>query len=159
MTSRKQTLIAVAATALLVPSLLFAGKAASHFHHRGMHEHFARIAQKLDLTAEQRQQIHQVFQDHRTELTTELDQLKTARTRMFETIHGDKVQEAAIRDAAQAVGQAEADLAVTRSQMLNEIRPLLTAEQRAKAHEMLSHAKDFVEGCAGRFQEELSQEH
>ncbi|MDP9120998.1 MAG: hypothetical protein M3O15_06465, partial [Acidobacteriota bacterium] len=60
-------------------------------------------------------------------------------------VHTPPFDEAAVRAAAQQVGQAEADFAVTHAQIAAKVWPLLTPEQQAKAKEMLTKAQAHMD--------------
>ena len=51
----------------------------------------------------------------------------------------------AIRDAATAVSEAQADVAVEQASLLHEVRQLLTPEQREQAREMIQRHREFTE--------------
>jgi Spy/CpxP family protein refolding chaperone len=147
MQTRSKILI-VAALALLVPALLIAQAAEKHMEHMGMgmHGDAARhIIHALDLTPDQVKQVKTVFANHKAEIQTELAALKTDRGALFDAIHADTLDETAIRTAATALGQAEADLGVTRAKILGEARQVLNPDQQAKLKDLLTHAKGFGE--------------
>jgi Spy/CpxP family protein refolding chaperone len=56
---------------------------------------------------------------------------------LADAIHSAELDEAAIRDAAMAVGEAEGDVAVERALMLQAVMEILTPEQRAQARDMM----------------------
>lgn len=136
---------AIAATAILVPALLFAATGGAH----GFHSHGAiarRIAERLDLTPQQIQDIRGIFKAHQTELQGELTGVEQARTHLFDAIHADTYDEAAIRSASATVNQADTQLAVSRGKIVSEVRAVLTSEQQAKAKELLADARAFGHG-------------
>jgi Spy/CpxP family protein refolding chaperone len=138
---------AIAATAILVPALLFA--AAGGPHGMGMHAPGAmarHIVQQLDLTPQQIQDVRGIFKAHQQELQTELTGVEQARTHLFDAIHGETYDEAAIRSASATVAQAETELNVSRGKMVSEVRAVLTAEQQTKAAELLAHVREHGHG-------------
>jgi Spy/CpxP family protein refolding chaperone len=150
-------LIAVTAAALLIPAALLASRQASPLScEPGALAR--RIAQKLDLTPDQIQQIRAVFAAHKAELAAELAAVKAARESQFDAIHAATYDEAAIRSAAAQVGQAETALAVTRGKLVSEIRPLLTPDQQAQAQQMLAAAKARVEGFLDKIRQRLQSD-
>ena len=151
-------ILAVTAAAVLLPAALFAGLNRSASPPAGPGALARRIVQRLDLTPQQVGQIRAILASHKAELTAELARVKDARTQQFEAIHAEAFDEAAIRAAGRAVGQAETELAVTRGKIVSEIRPVLTAEQQAKAKEMLADARAFVEGFFERLQQRLQSD-
>jgi Spy/CpxP family protein refolding chaperone len=155
MTRKTQTIAALAATALLVPALLLAAGRGPRAQGHGLAQ---RVIERLDLTPEQVQDIREILASHKQELTVELTRIKEARGKMFDTIHAETYSEPAIRNAATAAGRAEAELAVTRGQIVQEIRQVLTPEQREEAKEMFADGRAFVENLIARLRERLTSD-
>ncbi len=147
--NKKSRILVATAAALLLPAALFAGfnRSVQTPTPGGIAR---RVVERLDLTPQQVEQIRTILGSHKTELAAELARIKEARTRQFESIHADAFDEAAIRAAGRAVGQAETELAVTRGRIVSEIRQVLTPEQQAEAQEMLADARSFVESFLER---------
>ena len=103
------------------------------------------VAQRLDLSDEQRDQIRDILLSHKDELQAELQAVRDARSAQFDAIHADTFNEAAIRAAAAEVGTAEAELAVTRGVIVSEVRQVLTPEQQAEAAKLRQDARSFVD--------------
>ena len=143
-------LAGVAAIAILVPAVLFAATGGPHGAHGfGMHAPGAmarHIAQRLDLTPQQIQDIRGIFKNHQQELQGELTGVEQARTHLFDAIHAETYDEAAIRSASATVSQAETQLAVSRGKIVSEVRAVLTTEQQAKAKDLLSDARALGHG-------------
>jgi Spy/CpxP family protein refolding chaperone len=140
-------LAAIAATVILVPAVLFA--ATGGHHGFGSHAPGAmarHIAERLDLTPQQIQDIRVIFKNHQQELQGELTGVEQARTQLFDAIHAETYDEAAIRSASATVNQAETQLAVSRGKIVSEVRAVLTTEQQAKAKDLLSHARAMGHG-------------
>jgi protein CpxP len=156
MNTQSKILLAAAGVALLVPAFLLAQTAERHASRLGGGHFMARrIAQKLDLTPAEIQQIKGIFAQHKQELATDLAAVKSAREQQFEAIHADTFAETAVRTAAAAVGQADANLAVTQAKIFGEVRQVLTPEQQAKLKELLADAKAFGEEIYNRIQGRL----
>jgi protein CpxP len=121
------------------------GRGPGHGHFHGadspMHE---RVLEQLDLTDDQREQIDQLIADHRTAMKDRREQMRERRTAMRDLMHADEFDEAAIRDAAMAIAEAEADVAVERARLRHEIHALLTPEQQEKAAQMREKRREFV---------------
>lgn len=154
MTKRK--IAALAALALLLPSLAFA--AVRGTRGRQPHALAQRVVERLDLTPEQVRDIREILASYKPEITVELARIKETRGRLFSAIHAETINEAAIRNAATAVGQAEAELAMTRARIVQEVRQVLTPEQREEAQEMLADARAFVEDWLARLRERLTSD-
>ncbi|HEV7515563.1 MAG TPA: Spy/CpxP family protein refolding chaperone [Thermoanaerobaculia bacterium] len=154
MQTRKKILM-LTGVALLVPVLLLAQAAEKHLRHGGGGRLIRHIVKQLDLTPDQISQVKTIFANHKTELQTELKALQAKKTQQFDAIHADTLDEAAVRTAATATGQAEADLAVTRARIFGEVRQVLTPEQQAKLKEMLAKAHSFGDRIFSRIQSHL----
>jgi len=102
-----------------------------------------RVAEKLDLSDQQKSEIRDVFKAHRAELQSEMEKIRAARKEQLAAIHGETFDEGAIRAAAAKVAGSEADLAVARGRIASEVRAILTPEQRVKAKELFSDAEAF----------------
>lgn len=100
--------------------------------------------ERLDLSAEQRAEIRDIVGDHREELAGELAAVRNARSALFDQIHADSFDEAAVRAQAAAVATAEAELAVTRATLVHELRAVLTEEQQLEAAAMRDTAKSLI---------------
>lgn len=138
----------VTALALLVTPLLAQappGRGPGHgrFHDadRPMHE---RMLEQLDLTDDQQEQIDRLTADHRSAMKDRRELVRDGRMAMRDLVHAEEFDEAAIREAAMAVAEAEADMAVERARLRHEIHKVLTPEQREKAAEMFQERREFV---------------
>jgi Spy/CpxP family protein refolding chaperone len=140
----RNIVLAVAALALAIPAFLYAGAASGAGEHGGWHGHdmaghdMAGMAKALNLTQDQKDKVHAVFSAHKAEIGTQVTQLHQAKAALESAIHADTFDESAIRTAAQGVAQAEAEIAVIHGKIASEVRPILTAEQLAKAKELLA---------------------
>ena len=147
----RTTVAAVFALALLAPLAVLAARrpvAAPG----GLLE---RAAVRLDLTAEQKSAIRDVLASHRLELRRELGALKSSRQELWDAIHADVADEAAIRAAAGAVGRAEGELAVTRAAMIEEVHAVLTPDQEQELEAMLADLRAFAEGFLERLRSQV----
>ncbi|HEV8579728.1 MAG TPA: Spy/CpxP family protein refolding chaperone [Thermoanaerobaculia bacterium] len=156
--NKTSKLLAVTAAALLIPAALFAGLRRGAQVPAAPGDVAKRVVERLDLTPQQVDQIRTILVSHKAELTAELARIKEARSHQFEAIHAATFDEAAIRAAGRAVGQAETELAVTRGRIVSEIRPVLTPEQQAEAKEMLADARAFVGSFLERLRERLQSD-
>ncbi|HXE80991.1 MAG TPA: Spy/CpxP family protein refolding chaperone [Vicinamibacterales bacterium] len=103
---------------------------------RGPRARMERFARELDLTAEQRDQIRQVRQNHREDLEKVRDRLRTAHRAQREAMRARPVDEARIRAASQDVAAALADMAVLRARIHEQTLEVLTPEQQERAKEL-----------------------
>ncbi len=102
---------------------------------------FARVVQRLDLSAEQRAQVRGILERHRSTVREEREALRAGRRVQFEAVHEEAFDEEKIRAAAAGAARAHADLAVTRARISSEVRALLTPEQRQELDDMLVEAR------------------
>ncbi len=109
-----------------------------------------RIAERLDLTADQKAQIQSVLADDKDTLQSLLGQLHTARINLRAAIRASDASESAVRTASAKVAGVEADLAVERMKLYGKIAPILTDEQRQKLSTMEQHMDEFVDNVIAR---------
>jgi Spy/CpxP family protein refolding chaperone len=95
-----------------------------------------RLADILDLSDQQREQIRAIHESHREETMPMMDALGEARRELENVIHAEPFDEGAIRAAAGQVASIESDLAVRRALIAGETRQVLTPDQAQKAREM-----------------------
>lgn len=94
----------------------------------------------LDVTADQHRQVANILKANRGEVHPLVERMIAARKALFEQIHAEDFDEVAVRDAAATVAAVEVELAVHRARMVQELRPVLTAEQ----HDKMRALKDKV---------------
>jgi len=90
------------------------------------------MAQRLNLTDAQTQQVRQILDSRQAQMTAQLQALKSARQALHQATMATPVDEGAIRNAAQALAQAEGDAALLHAQIHAQILPLLNADQQQK---------------------------
>jgi Spy/CpxP family protein refolding chaperone len=150
--NRRITLIALAAAAALViaPTLILAQRGDGHGPHHGRGHMIERIFERLDLTDDQQEAVHNTMMGHR-EQTRQLHEEKIAKRRALgQAIHADFFDESAVRQAAADVAAVDADLAVMRAQMFQEINKVLTAEQRERMKELIEDWHFMADEFRGR---------
>jgi Spy/CpxP family protein refolding chaperone len=103
-----------------------------------------RMASRLNLSDSQVQQVKAIFAAHADEMTAHFQALRTARQALRQTTLQTPPNESAIRNAAQALAQAEGDAALLRSQVHAQILPLLSPDQQQKL-------ANFESGAHGRW--------
>ena len=117
----------------------------------------ARIADRLDLTAEQRAKIKTVLAGERETLNGLLTSLHQARTALRSTIQTADVSENEVRGASAKVAAVEADLAVERAKIYGRIRPMLTAAQLGQIGEAQQRVDELVDGVIVAFNQRLAE--
>lgn len=145
--------IAIALLALLaVPAITIA---APHRHGHGPHgepgpgEMMRMIADRLDMTEEQRAQVRELHEQHREAMQAQREQLREAQRQLADQIHAATLDEGAIRNAAATVAALKADHAVAKAALHQEVRALLTPEQREQFSEMQERHRERMEEGKG----------
>ncbi len=154
---RARNLTAVVLLVLLtIPAVAFAAGARGHRNGQRLGAGLQRVIDRLDLTPAQTQEIKHILASHKDEVATEAAAVKEARLTLFAAIHGEVFDETAIRDASARVGAAETELAVTRGEIFDEIRAVLTPEQQEELQQILSDLRDLIDSLIDTVQARLS---
>jgi len=90
----------------------------------------------LELTDAQREQIRGIATSHEAEFREIGERLRTAHQGVEALVTADAVDETAIRARSGEVAAVEADAAVMRARVHQEVFGVLTAEQQAKARDL-----------------------
>jgi len=98
--------------------------------------HFNKMATELGLSGQQKQDVKDIFVKIRPQTATLIKQLKTERRSLRTLIQADAVDETAIRAQSARVAAVEADLAVQKAHVAQQIRTVLTPEQVQKFKEL-----------------------
>jgi periplasmic protein CpxP/Spy len=109
-----------------------------------------RLADRLNLTEDQRTQIRTVFGGEKNTLAPLLAQLHDARINLRAAIRASDATEASVRAASAKVAAVEADLAVERMRLFGKIVPILTGAQRQQLAAIQQRVDDFVDNAIGR---------
>ncbi len=135
----RRSLIVAGAGAVLLAGGIFAGKlAADSFapptspHRHSPARMFAFMARRLDLSNTQQAEIKDVLRSHESDILAQIQSQRTARTALHAAIAAQPLDEGNIRAKAAALGQVEADGAVLRARMRQEIWPILNNAQQQK---------------------------
>jgi protein CpxP len=96
----------------------------------------------LELTDAQREQIRGIAKTHEAEFREIGERLRTARDGVNALVTADTVDEAAIRARSGELAAVEADAAVMRARVHQEVFSVLTAEQQAKAKELRAQRQE-----------------
>ncbi|HEY3309941.1 MAG TPA: Spy/CpxP family protein refolding chaperone [Desulfuromonadaceae bacterium] len=99
-------------------------------------QHLIKMAKELHLSAQQKQQIKDIFEKNKPTAEPLMKQLMTERRALRSLIQADTIDEAAIRAQVVKSAAIQADLAVHRAHVAQEIRGVLTPEQVVKAKEI-----------------------
>jgi Spy/CpxP family protein refolding chaperone len=103
------------------------------------------LAQRLNLTDDQKGQIKGILWAEKDTLTTLLGQQHAARANLRAAIQASDANESSVRAASAKVAAVEADLAVERMKIYGKIAPVLTNEQRQQISDFEQRADDFTD--------------
>lgn len=109
-----------------------------------------RIADRLELSDQQREQIRAVHEVYHEDVEALVNVMRVARGDLQDRIVTDSFDEVAIREASSRVAAVSADLAVVRARIHSDVRQILTPEQIAEAEEMRELFNDFAGDFRGR---------
>jgi Spy/CpxP family protein refolding chaperone len=116
-----------------------------------------RIAQRLNLTDDQKAQIKAVFRAEKSTVINLRTQLLAVRENLRATIQAPDTNETAVRAASAQVAVVEANLAVERMKIFAKIAPILTDEQRQQLSDLEQRVDAFRESAINRMGDRLSQ--
>jgi periplasmic protein CpxP/Spy len=107
---------------------------------------FLRVLEKLALNADQEKEIASILGKHRDEIGKTIAGMVEARQGLREATTTDIYSEDAVRQAAQQVSEQEVQAAVLRAQIVNEVRSVLTAEQKDQLKKFTDRRADKMKG-------------
>jgi len=90
----------------------------------------------LDLTEAQRMQVRQLAGQHREQMQPLLDRARAAQDAQRKAVDAVPFDEQQVRTAAQTLAEAQAEVAVQRARLQNDIYALLTPDQQARMQKM-----------------------
>ena len=109
-----------------------------------------RVAEKLNLTGDQRIQIKAVLAGEKDALAPLLAAIHETRKNLRAAIRASDANETSVRAASAKVAAAEADMAVERMKLFGKIAPILTDAQRRRFAYLQQHADEFVDNVITR---------
>jgi protein CpxP len=110
--------------------------------HRGFGGFDGLPLRELDLTETQQQEIRAIFEQNREAGRAVGEKLMTARRALQEAAMAESIDESAIRAAAGALANAEAEAAISRARVHAQVWKLLTPEQQEKAKAMREERRE-----------------
>lgn len=140
---KKKTIIATLLAATLAAGPILAAAPADSFsakrtgtgergdfrdHDRGLN--LERMAKKLDLSAEQQEQIRAMLAEHRSKTAPLRQELRESRRQMRDFVNADEFDEAAVRALAMEQADTRTELIVERARMRQQMYAVLSPEQR-----------------------------
>lgn len=111
------------------------------------------LAEQLDVTDAQREQIRGIVSQHETEARQLGDRLGKALQAQHNAVNGETFDEGAIRAAASEVATAQAELAVLHGRVHADVLQVLTPEQHAKLRELRTEMDARQQERAKRMEE------
>ena len=112
--------------------------------------HLKKMATDLGLSSQQQQDVKAVFAKTRSQAEPLMKQLKTEHRSLRALIQADAVDDAAIRAQSAKVAAVEADLAVQRAHVGQQVRAILTPEQVQKFKELQAARDGRIDDSRGR---------
>jgi Spy/CpxP family protein refolding chaperone len=112
---------------------------------------------RLDLTEAQREQVRTIVQRHREDFQGVAERMRVARKALDDAINAEQVNEGAIRNASATLADIQADGAVLRAKVRQEVWGLLTPEQRQKATALRAERERRAEVRKERAEQRLKQ--
>jgi len=96
------------------------------------HHGFAKIAERLALSVEQKAKVKEIFEKNRPQSEPLRKELFSAKRELRGLAMAEKTDEAAIRAQAAKLADIEADMTIHRARAAGQIRAILTPEQLEK---------------------------
>ncbi len=147
----RKSVLASAAAVLILAGGVWAGRMAagplSTGRHLSVEKMFNRVADRLDLSDSQRDQVKGILRTHKDAIVAQLQATQKARQNLRQAISASPMDEAAIRSMAVQLGQTEGDGAVLRAQIRSEVLPILNDEQKQN----LETFHQNMQGAGDRF--------
>lgn len=115
------------------------------------------LAQALDVTDAQRQEIKQILQEARPVTQPLVQRVVETRRALEDQVQIQPVNEAAIRSRAAELATAQADLAVQRSRIHEQLAGVLTEKQLTRAEALRSSFRERADRLMARLAGRLPQ--
>jgi periplasmic protein CpxP/Spy len=94
------------------------------------------LLQQLQLSGDQQAQIKSIFTNGRENIQPLAQQLREKNAALRETTRSQPFDETQVRSQAQEIADLQAQLMVSRAQMMNQVLAVLTDEQKARLSEL-----------------------
>ena len=114
------------------------------------------IIKRLELTDGQLGSIHGMIDVHRDELLAEVTAVKEARMTLMDQVRAEEFDAEAITEAHARVAETELQLTIHTGIVLQEVRQILTPDQRAEAALLVEELREGAELRFDDFEEKLS---
>lgn len=100
------------------------------------------IADDLDLSDAQREEIHGILDAARAEGEPLWAEVNASRGQLMDASAAEPFSEADVRAAAARLANAEAEIAIHRAGIMGQVRTVLTPEQRERAQELMQRMRE-----------------
>ena len=107
------------------------------------------VGDRLELTDEQRDQIRGILETQREANLPWHEDMKTLGTQLQEAIDAEPFDEEAVRAVAQQLADVRVELAVSRARAAQEVRSVLTPDQREALGEMRAQRRQLRDSFGG----------
>jgi len=105
-------------------------------HDRGRGPNLERLADRLDMTEQQRAEIKAMLDDSRQQMANLREQMRENRIQLRDLAGKTDFDETAVRSIADEQGDLKAETIVLRARQRHEMKAVLTDEQRVQLDEM-----------------------
>lgn len=116
------------------------GRAGHHMahskHYGGRGPNLERLADRLDMTGQQRAEVKAILDDSRQQMVKLREQIRENRVQLRDLAGKADFDEAAVRSIADKQGDLKAETIVLRARQRHEMKAVLTDEQRVQLDEM-----------------------
>jgi protein CpxP len=138
----KKTMNALTITAALVAALAANSMAAGRGPFDGPPPggHLFRTLESLGLTPAQKQEVKAILKDNAPTVKPLIEKFVAQRRQLRTLIQAEQIDETAIRAQATKIAALEGDMSINRAHISQQIRAILTPEQRLKAQELFQKA-------------------
>lgn len=120
------------------------GRAGAGSFHGG--RGFQGMLDRLGLNADQERDIASILGKHREEIGNVVKGMADARNNLREAVTAEVHSEDAVRRAAQSLGDQQEQAAVLAAQVLSEVKPVLSAEQKERLKDLGSRRAGRAQG-------------
>lgn len=103
------------------------------------------LRSELDVTDDQKRQIHSILKEHRRDILTAVRPVVENRQKLQDAVLDESFDEEAIRDAADELGKSIGDAAVTFAKVAGKLRGVMTEEQREKIEKFREANREAVD--------------
>lgn len=107
------------------------------------------VGERLDLTDDQRDQIRGILETQREANLPWHEDMKMLGAQLEEAIDAEPFDEEAVRAVAQQLADVRVELAVSRARAAQEVRLVLTPDQRETLGEMRAQRRQLRDGFGG----------